>query len=135
MHIVSHCPFLLVQCAQNDVSDISATTKALLDVGDTLPKLVRKNIVVVISTVSHLNEYFLLLMLNSRKEFHVAATFCQLSRISSVTLFALFFRHLIVMNTCYLYRILPSQIADVMRFPSMLAVRPDRIRYRSFKIN
>lgn len=128
MHIVSHCPFLIVQCAQNDGYDVSATTKALLDVGYTLPKLVReKEYCCYFQRVSP--EYFLLFMLDSSRISHHAATFCQLSSFSSVALFALVPYNLIVMKICYLYRILPSQIADVMRFPSMLAARPDRIRY------
>lgn len=41
VHIVSHCPYLIAQYARYKGRDVFATAKALMDVGYTLPKLVR----------------------------------------------------------------------------------------------
>ena len=41
VHVVSHCPYLIAQYARYKGRDVFATAKALMEVGYTLPKLVR----------------------------------------------------------------------------------------------
>lgn len=48
VHIVSHCPYLIAQYARYKGRDVFATAKALMDVGYTLPKLVRISELIVL---------------------------------------------------------------------------------------
>jgi S-adenosylmethionine hydrolase len=44
VHVVSHCPYLIAQYSRYKGRDIFATASAFLDVGYTLPKLVRATV-------------------------------------------------------------------------------------------
>jgi hypothetical protein len=93
VHIVSHCPYLIAQYSRYKGRDVLDTASAFLDVGYTLPKLVR--------ITAALNFLFMPARSPDRDEFDPILTIAILHNL---------------------------QVAEITRFPSMLAAPSDRIR-------